>query len=368
MACILVVFGTRPEAIKCAPLIKELKKRKGFRVVVAVTGQHREMLASVLAAFDIRPQYNLAIMRKGQSLAEITAAVLEGLSQILDQNHFDCVLVHGDTATAFAASLAAFYRGIKVGHIEAGLRTYDKTAPFPEEFNRRAIALMADYHFAPTAWAADNLVSEGVSNDCVFVTGNTGIDALRETVARREESAFLRTLDGKRILLLTAHRRENLAGHLNTAFEGIKRVLKMHSDLVLVYPVHHNPCVREAAERAFAGCENVCLVEPMDVVNFHRLLAASYLVLTDSGGVQEEAPYFGKPVLVLREKTERPEGVTAGVLRLVGCDADSVEQALAELVEDPERYAAMSRAVSPFGDGRASERIANILEEMLGND
>ena len=366
MACILVVFGTRPEAIKLCPLIKELEKRRCFRVVVAVTGQHREMLASALEAFDVRPQYNLAIMRKGQTLSETTAAILDGLAPILDKHLPDTVLVHGDTVTAFAASLSAFQRGIRVGHIEAGLRTYDIKAPFPEEFNRRAISLMAEYHFAPTAWAAENLKNEGVMPERVFVTGNTGIDALRWASADTKTLGLVWQWNGKRILLLTAHRRENLDGNLKRAFCGIKRVVEAHDDVVLVYPVHQNPKVQEVAKEVFSSCERVYLVEPMEPFAFYKLLAASYLVLTDSGGVQEEAPYFGKPVLVLRDKTERPEGVAAGVLRLVGCEADAVADALGTLLDDSEQYAAMSRATSPFGDGKASKRIADILEEVLG--
>ena len=358
---ILFVFGTRPEAIKLCPLISELYARDTFHVTVAVTGQHREMLAGVLASFGIRPQYNLAIMRKGQTLSEVTTAVLEGVSDILAKHRFDCVLVHGDTATAFAASLAAFYAGVRVAHIEAGLRTYDMQAPFPEEFNRCAISLVADYHLAPTAWAAENLLKEGVHEHRVFVTGNTGIDALRMVLCSQAE----KPIGEERILLLTAHRRENLGEGMRSAFCGIKRALLSHPDTLLVYPMHKNPKVRKVAQEVFAGCEQVRLIEPMDYVDFGKLLSVSYLVLTDSGGIQEEAPYFGKPVLVLRDKTERPEGVAAGVLRLVGCGEEMVYTSLCELLDSAESYAAMSHAVSPFGDGHASERIADILERVL---
>lgn len=358
---ILVVFGTRPEAIKLAPVIHELRGRGFCRLTVAVTGQHREMLAGALASFGIRPQYNLAIMRKGQTLSDITSAVLEGISEILVKHSFDCVLVHGDTATAFAASLAAFYAGVRVAHIEAGLRTHDIHAPFPEEYNRRAISLIADYHFAPTAWAAENLLKEGIPEESVFVTGNTGIDALRCAVRGGKKWDFV----GKRMLLLTAHRRENLGEGMRAAFCGIKRALLSHRDTVLVYPLHKNPKVREVAEAVFDGCDRVALIEPVDYPDFCKLLAESYLVLTDSGGIQEEAPYFGKPVLVLRDKTERPEGVAAGVLRLVGCEEEAVFAALCELLDNEESYRAMSHAESPFGDGHASERIADVLERVL---
>ncbi len=358
---ILLVFGTRPEAIKLAPLIHELHRRKAFHLTVAVTGQHRDMLAGVLCTFGIRPQYNLAIMRKGQTLSEMTSAVLEGVFDILNRHSFDCLLVHGDTATAFAASLAAFYAGVRVAHIEAGLRTYDIHAPFPEEYNRRAISLIADYHFAPTAWAAENLLKEGFSEERVFVTGNTGIDALRMASCLQTEKQFA----DKRMLLLTAHRRENLGEGMRSAFCGIKRALLLHRDTVLVYPMHKNPKVREVAKEVFADCEQVCLIEPVDYPDFCRLLADCYLVLTDSGGIQEEAPYFGKPVLVLRDKTERPEGVAAGVLCLIGCGEEQVFRALCELFDNEESYRAMSHAASPFGDGHASERIADILEREL---
>lgn len=355
---ILVVFGTRPEAIKLCPLILEFERRKAFRVTVAVTGQHREMLKEVLDSFGIRPQYNLAIMRKGQTLSEVTAAVLEGVTNILVKQRFDCVLVQGDTATAFAAALAAFYAGVRVAHVEAGLRTYDRHAPFPEEFNRRAISLFADYHFAPTEWARENLVKEGISQDCIFVTGNTGIDALRYAEHLPKDLAY----EGKRILLLTAHRRENLGEGMRGAFSGIKKALLLHRDAILVYPMHKNPAVREVASEVFGDCAQAHLIEPLDHTAFCRLLSHCYLVLTDSGGIQEEAPYFGKPVLVLRDKTERPEGVAAGVLRLVGCGEEPVCDALCELLDNEESYAAMHHAESPFGDGHASERIADILE------
>lgn len=358
---ILVVFGTRPEAIKLCPLLLELKKRPSLHVTVAVTGQHREMLREVLASFGIRPQYNLAMMRKGQLLSEITSAVLEGVSGILAKNRFDCVLVHGDTATSFGAALAAFYAGIRVAHVEAGLRTYDVHAPFPEEFNRRAITLIADYHFAPTAWAKENLTKEGIAEDRIFVSGNTGIDALRYEAVEEKRGDFSK----KRILLLTAHRRENWGKGMREAFCGIKRALLLHPDLRLVYPMHKNPEVREVAKEVFGDCEQVDLTEPLSHKSFCRLLSQCYLVLTDSGGIQEEAPYFAKPVLVLRETTERPEGVTAGVLRLVGTREENVFSSLCELLDNEESYAAMHHAESPFGDGHASERIADVLERVL---
>ena len=367
MVSVMVVLGTRPEAIKLAPLIKALERKKGFQILVVATGQHREMLAEALDDFGVHAQYNLAIMRKGQTLAEMTSAVLEGLSPLLDKHVPDLVLVHGDTTTAFACALCAFYRGIAVGHIEAGLRTYDLQAPFPEEYNRRAISLMASYHFAPTEWAAKHLLREGVPRRRVFVTGNTGMDALKWTLGKKRELALLSRCDGKRILLLTAHRRENWGNSMRGAFCGILRVLESHPDTLLVYPVHKNPQVRSLAHEVFSSCERAILCEPMVYSEFCHLLSACYLVLTDSGGLQEEAPYLGKPVLVLRDKTERPEGVAAGVLRLVGCEEESVAASLNELLDDEEAYRQMSRAASPYGDGNAAERIADILErELLG--
>ena len=357
---ILIVFGTRPEAIKLCPVILELQKREAFHVTVAVTGQHREMLSGVLERFGIFPQYDLAIMKQGQTPKEVTAAVLEGISKLLAEQDYDCVLVHGDTSSAFAAALAAFYKGVRIAHIEAGLRTYDIRAPYPEEFNRHAISLIADYHFAPTEWARENLLREGILQERIFVTGNTGIDALRCATSGSKKPRL-----SKRVLLLTAHRRENLGEGMYSAFCGIKRALLLHPDAVLLYPMHKNPAVRQVAEAVFADCKQVCLCEPVDYFDFCALLSSCYLVLTDSGGIQEEAPYFGKPVLVLREKTERPEGVAAGVIRLVGTSEERVFAVLCELLDDADSYCSMSHFVSPFGDGYASERIADVLESVI---
>lgn len=362
---IAVVLGTRPEAVKLCPVIGALEK-KGFRVTVVSTGQHREMLTAALDAFSVRPQYNLALMRKGQTISEVTAAILEGLSPLLAKLSPDMVLVQGDTATAFAAAFSAFSLSIPVGHIEAGLRSFDMGSPFPEEFNRRAITLMASLHFAPTKRAKENLLREGFDGARVFVTGNTGIDALKTTVRMGYRHGILDALVGKRMVLLTAHRRESLDGDMEKAFLGIRTVLLRHPKVALVYPMHKNPKVRKIAKAVFEGLDNAYLIEPLELVDFHNFLAESYLVITDSGGVQEEAPYFGKPVLVIRNTTERQEGVEAGVLSLVGCESGDVERAFEELLDYPARYAAMSNGVSPFGDGNASERIAAILGDYLG--
>lgn len=363
---LILVFGTRPEAIKMCPLVKELKKRDSFQTVVCVTGQHKEMLEQVLKSFEIVPDHDLKIMERGQTLFDITEKVLWGMKRIYEAEKPDMVLVHGDTSTAFASALAAFYENIPVGHVEAGLRTYDIHAPYPEEFNRQAIGSMAFLHFAPTETAAGHLLKEGKKRERIFVTGNTAIDALATTVSRSHFSPVLKEIDewtgGGRLILLTAHRRENLGKSLYEIFEGIREVLLEHNDLRMVYPVHYNPIVRKAADKVFAGMDRVKLIEPMEVVDFHNLMERSFLILTDSGGIQEEAPALGKPVLVLRDTTERPEGMEAGTLRLAGTKRENIYREFKLLVENHEIYDKMSQAVNPYGDGTASRQIADILE------
>lgn len=365
---LILVFGTRPEAIKMCPLVKELKNRDCFQVVVCVTGQHKEMLAQVLESFRIEPDHNLEIMEKGQTLFDITEKVLKGMKEIYEEERPDMVLVHGDTGTAFASALAAFYAGIPIGHVEAGLRTYDISAPYPEEFNRQAIGSMAYFHFSPTKAAAGHLIREGKKEERIFVTGNTAIDALNTTVSPDHFSPALEEIDrwkeGGRLILLTAHRRENLGKPLYEIFQGIRDVLLEHTDLKMVYPVHYNPAVREAAKKVFADMDRVRLIEPMEVVDFHNLMERSFLILTDSGGIQEEAPALGKPVLVLRDTTERPEGIEAGTLRLAGTKRENIYREFKLLVENHEIYDKMSQAANPYGDGTASRQIADILERL----
>lgn len=358
---VLLVFGTRPEAVKMCPLVAELRGRAGVEVTVCVTGQHRELLDGVLSVFGIQPEYDLGVMREGQPLGELTAAVLTGLSRVLGEVRPSMVLVHGDTATAFAAALACFYLRVPIGHVEAGLRTYDMYAPYPEEFNRRATALLATFHFAPTVWARANLLREGVPSSRISVTGNTVIDALRVTVRADFSHPDLDFAKGRRLLLLTAHRRESLGAPMRAAFAAVRRVLEEREDVCLLYPVHPSPAVRQAARAAFDGCARARLVAPYDPVVFHNILSRAHLVLTDSGGVQEEAPALGVPVLLLRSKTERPEGVEAGVVRLIGTDEERVYRALSHLLTDTAAYTAMRRACALYGDGRASERIADFL-------
>ncbi len=361
MKTIMLVFGTRPEAIKMCPLVRELQTREHVRTLVCVTGQHREMLDSVLDIFGVIPAYDLAVMRPGQTLFDITCAVLEGIRDVLEKELPDLVLVHGDTTTAFAASLACYYKKIPVGHVEAGLRTGDVYAPYPEEFNRRAVALLARYHFAPTALAAKNLLREGVKKEQIFVTGNTVIDALKTTVNPAFSHPVLEALAGRRMILMTAHRRENIGDAMRRIFSAVRALLQRHPELALVYPVHPNPAVRDAAYAAFVGQANAILTEPLDVIAFHNFMARAFLILTDSGGAQEEAPSLGVPVLVLREATERPEGLEAGTAKLVGTDPASILSACETLLSDPAAYAKMAHAANPYGDGTASRRITDIL-------
>lgn len=357
----MAVLGTRPEAIKMCPVIIELKKRKNVDLYVCITGQHREMLRSVLDIFGVRADCDLDIMKEGQSLADITKAVLDGISEVLEREKPDVVLVHGDTTTAFAASLACFYKKIPVGHVEAGLRTYDVYSPYPEEFNRRAIDITARYLFAPTRLPAENLLREGADENSIFVTGNTAIDALRLTVKEEYSSPITEAAAGKRIILLTAHRRESHGEALRGIFRAVRRIADEFDDVMIVYPVHPNPVVRAAAEETLSGHERIMLTEPLDVITFHNLMAKSFFIMTDSGGIQEEAPSLGKPVLVLRDVTERPEGVEAGTLRIVGTDEEKVYLACKNLLCNDAEYAEMSSAENPYGDGKASRRIADAL-------
>lgn len=366
MEKIIVVFGTRPEAIKMCPLVQELQQRSNFQTLVCVTGQHRQMLDQVLQVFKVIPDYDLSIMQPKQSLAQITAGVLQGFSNLLRRVQPKVVLVHGDTNTTFAAALACFYQKIPVGHVEAGLRTYELYAPFPEEFNRQAVGLVADLHFAPTVTAKGNLLREGKAAARIYVTGNTAIDALRTTVRTDYTHSILEWAADSRLLLLTAHRRENLGEPLQRIFRAILRGVNELPELKVVYPVHLNPAVQQTAMAILGNHPQIRLIEPLDVLDFHNFMARSYLILTDSGGIQEEAPALGKPVLVLRDTTERPEGITAGTLKLVGTKEERIYQELRRLVKDEEAYTQMSQAVNPYGDGFASRKISNILVELLG--
>lgn len=358
----MLVFGTRPEAIKMCPLVNELKRRSDqFEVVVCVTGQHRRMLDQVLDTFDVVPDCDLDIMSMNQTLFDITCHVLLDIKAVLESVAPDIVLVHGDTTTSFAAALAAFYLHIPVGHVEAGLRTGDVYSPWPEEFNRQAVDIISRYYFAPTERARVNLLSEGKPSERIYVTGNTGIDALKTTIVDGYDHSDLTWARDGRMILITAHRRENFGEPMHQMFRAIRRVMEEHPDVKAIYPIHMNPAVREAAHAELDGFDRLRLVEPLEVFDFHNFMAASYLILTDSGGIQEEAPSLGKPVLVMRDTTERPEGVAAGTLRLVGTDEDDIYQAFTELLDDEAAYAAMACSSNPYGDGRASQRIADIL-------
>lgn len=357
-----MVFGTRPEAIKMCPLVKQLKKEECFQTIVCVTGQHREMLKQVLDVFSILPDYDLKIMQTGQTLYEITEGVLKGMNEVLNKEHPDLVLVHGDTTTSFVSALSAFYQHIPVGHVEAGLRTYNLDAPYPEEFNRQCVGILAEYHFAPTIAAKDNLIKEGRRRDKIYVTGNTVIDALQTTVVSDYHHDILDWAVDSRLIILTAHRRENLGKPLYDIFYGIKDVLNEIEDIKIVYPIHPNPKVREVAYEVFGSHERIRIVDPLDVLDFHNIMSRSYLILTDSGGIQEEAPALGKPVLVLRNTTERHEGVAAGTLKLVGTNQDAITKELKKLLTDNTSYQKMSKAVNPYGDGTACEKIVEILK------
>ncbi|AVQ33524.1 UDP-N-acetylglucosamine 2-epimerase (non-hydrolyzing) [Staphylococcus muscae] len=366
MKKIMTIFGTRPEAIKMAPLVLQLKKDPLLQPVVVVTAQHREMLDAVLDTFGIEPDYDLNVMTPGQSLSQITSRVLVGLERVIQDESPDMILVHGDTTTTFAGSLAAFYNEVSIGHVEAGLRTYNKYAPFPEEINRQMTSNMADLHFAPTVQARQNLLNERKSEHAVVVTGNTAIDAMRTTIHEQYESDILRRHQDKRIILLTAHRRENIGEPMTHIFKAARRIVDTFDDVVLVYPMHKNPKVREIAHQYLDNHARIELIEPLDVVDFHNFAHHAYFIMTDSGGVQEEAPSLGKPVLVLRDTTERPEGVEAGTLRLVGTNEADVYQHLLQLLTDVTQYKAMESADNPYGDGYASERICEHIKYYFG--
>lgn len=366
MSKIMLVFGTRPEAIKMCPLVNELKSRPGeFEAVVCVTGQHREMLDQVLGVFGVVPDHDLAIMRPGQTLFDITSDVLLKTRAVLEEERPDCVLVHGDTTTSFAAALAAFYLQIPVGHVEAGLRTRDLYSPWPEEFNRQAVDVVSEWYFAPTETSRQNLLGEAKPADRIFVTGNTGIDALRHTVRDDYSHPELDWAEGSRLILVTAHRRENLGDPMHRMFRAIRRAMEERPDTKAIYPIHMNPQVRRAAHEELDGFDRLRIIDPLEVVDFHNFMARSHLILTDSGGIQEEAPSLGKPVLVMRDTTERPEGVEAGTLRLVGTEEAAIYREFSRLLDDSAAYSEMSHASNPYGDGHASERIADILFQSM---
>ena len=358
----MLVFGTRPEAIKMCPLVRELRSRDGIRTVVCVTGQHRQMLDQVLEAFDVVPDYDLSVMKQGQTLFDITTNILSSIKSVLEEVKPDTVLVHGDTSTTFVTALACFYLQIPVGHVEAGLRTYNIYSPFPEEFNRQAVSIVSEYNFAPTENAKANLLREGRDGSKIYVTGNTAIDALKTTVRDDYTHPELEWAAGSRLILITAHRRENLGEPMHHMFRAIRRVMDEHADVRAIYPIHMNPVVRRAADEELGGCDRIHIIEPLEVLDCHNIMAKSYMILTDSGGIQEEAPSLGKPVLVMRDTTERPEGIAAGTLRLVGTDEEVIYDNFRRLLEDKDAYNAMAHAANPYGDGLASRRIADILE------
>ncbi|MBE6824272.1 MAG: UDP-N-acetylglucosamine 2-epimerase (non-hydrolyzing) [Ruminococcaceae bacterium] len=363
MKKILVVFGTRPEAIKMCPLVNELKSRKDFDTKVCVTGQHRQMLDVVLQAFSVVPDYDLSIMKDKQTLFDVTTNILLKIKDVLEKEKPDVVLVHGDTSTTFVTALACFYLQIPVGHVEAGLRTYNIFSPYPEEFNRQAVGIISKYNFAPTELSKQNLLKEGKDPQSIYVTGNTAIDALKTTVKEDYTHEQLEWAKDSKLILITAHRRENLGEPMKNMFRAIKRVMDEHGDIKAIYPIHMNPVVRQTANEILAGDDRIRIIEPLDVLDFHNFLSRSHLVLTDSGGIQEEAPSLGKPVLVMRDTTERPEGIAAGTLKLVGTDEETIYNEFTRLLSDEEAYKAMSHASNPYGDGFACERIADILEK-----
>ena len=362
MKRVMLVFGTRPEAIKMCPLVNELKGRKGIETVVCVTGQHRQMLDQVLEAFHVVPDYDLSIMKDRQTLFDVTTNILNRIKEVLEGVHPDVVLVHGDTSTTFVTALACFYLQIPVGHVEAGLRTYNIYSPYPEEFNRQAVSIISAYNFAPTELSKQNLLKEGKNPDTIYVTGNTAIDALKTTVRADYTHPELEWAKGSRLIMITAHRRENLGEPMKHMFRAIRRVCDEHPDVKAIYPIHMNPAVRETAREILGDDERIHIIEPMDVLDFHNFLSRSFLILTDSGGIQEEAPSLGKPVLVMRDTTERPEGIKAGTLKLVGTDEQVIYENFKLLLENEEAYKAMSTASNPYGDGFACKRIADILE------
>ena len=362
MKKMMLVFGTRPEAIKMCPLVNELKKRNGIQTSVCVTGQHRQMLDQVLTTFKVIPDYDLSIMKQEQTLFDITISILNSIRGVLKIAEPDIVLVHGDTSTAFVTALACFYLQIPIGHVEAGLRTYNIFSPYPEEFNRQAVSILSQYNFVPTYLAAENLKREGKAPETVYVTGNTVIDAMQYTVKEKYHHPELDWVGDSKMIFITAHRRENLGKPMRYMFRAIRRVLEEHPECKAVYPIHMNPIVRRAAVEELGNCSRIHIIEPIDVLDCHNFEARCHLCLTDSGGIQEECPFYGRPVLVMRDRTERPEGIAAGTLRLVGTDEESIYQNFKDLLENQEAYDKMAHACNPFGDGHACERIADILE------
>lgn len=363
MKKVMLVFGTRPEAIKMCPLVNELKTRNSIQTIVCVTGQHRQMLDQVLNAFEVVPDYDLSIMKDKQTLFDITQNILERIRKVLEEVKPDVVLVHGDTSTTFVTALACFYLHIPVGHVEAGLRTYNIESPYPEEFNRQAVGIISQYNFAPTELSKNNLLREGKNPDTIFVTGNTAIDALKTTVRQDYSHPELDWASGSRLIMITAHRRENLGQPMQNMFRAIRRVMDENPDVKAIYPIHMNPVVRQTANEILGGDERIRIIEPLEVLDFHNFLARSYMILTDSGGIQEEAPSLGKPVLVMRDTTERPEGIAAGTLKLVGTDEQTIYENFTLLLNDGQEYEKMSKASNPYGDGWACKRIADILEK-----
>lgn len=362
MKKVMLVFGTRPEAIKMCPLVNELKTRKGIESIVCVTGQHRQMLDQVLETFDVKPDYDLSIMKDKQTLFDITTNILNRIKEMLEEVKPDVVLVHGDTSTTFVTALACFYLQIPIGHVEAGLRTYDIYSPYPEEFNRQAVSIISNYNFAPTEKAKENLIKEGKDESKIWITGNTVIDALKTTIKDDYTHPELEWAEGSKLIFITAHRRENQGEPMHHMFRAIRRVMDEHPDVKALYPIHMNPIVRKAADEELGDCDRIHIIDPVEVFDCHNIMAKSYLILTDSGGIQEEAPSLGKPVLVMRDTTERPEGIAAGTLKLVGTEEEVIYNNFKELLENKEAYDKMSRANNPYGDGRACERIADILE------
>lgn len=362
MKTVMLVFGTRPEAIKMCPLVNELKTREGIKTVVCVTGQHRQMLDQVLEVFKVVPDYDLSIMKERQTLFDVTTNILNKIGDVLDEVNPDVVLVHGDTSTTFVTALACFYKQIPVGHVEAGLRTYDINSPYPEEFNRQAVGIISKYNFAPTQRSADNLIKEGKDKKTIYITGNTAIDALKTTVREGFNHEIIDWAEDSKLIVITAHRRENLGEPMHHMFRAIRRIMDEHPDVKAIYPIHMNPVVRQTAGEELVGCDRIRIIDPMEVLDFHNLLSRSYLILTDSGGIQEEAPSLGKPVLVMRDTTERPEGIAAGTLKLVGTEEDNIYRNFKELLENQDAYNKMAHAANPYGDGHTCERIADILE------
>ena len=361
---VMVVFGTRPETIKMAPLVKELKSRAEIETIICVTAQHRQMLDQVLDVFDIVPDYDLNIMHQGQTLSDITSRALKGIEEVIDETSPDIVLVHGDTTTSFSGALAAYYKQVDIGHVEAGLRTYNKNSPFPEEINRQFISLVSDMNFVPTQKSKDNLIKEGKCKNSICVTGNTAIDALKLTVKDDYSNEIMNWIGNDKMIMLTAHRRENLGQPMRNMFKAILKIVQEHEDVKVVYPVHMNPIVKNTADEIFKDCDRIKLIEPLDVIDFHNLLNKSYIILTDSGGIQEEAPSLGKPVIVLRDTTERPEGIEAGTLKLAGTDEKTIYDLTNELLINKDEYKKMSKASNPYGDGFASKRI---VDEIINN-